>query len=150
MEIKAELELVNDRQDSCANKLQLLTALRNCALQNPNRAGRVSNLDARIEKLKKSYCLYEKKLYKLKGERAVGEAMADHYAAKLNPKLKYTDIYSVKNSYYLSPIPEENEVDLQEFVSGDFPGENNSSLAATTLRNSQLFLDVSSPSDFIH
>ena len=112
-EIKAELVVTSKRRDKCVKKLQLLTALKTRALQHPNyREERFSELHDAIERLTESHCHHEKEFYKLKGLRAVGEAKTDHYVAKLTPELKYTDMYSEGNSFYLSPILEESDADL--------------------------------------
>ena len=83
-----------------------------------------------IERLTACECHYVKKLYELKGMKAVGEAKADHYVSKLTSGVKYTDIYSHRNSLYLSPIPEESDEDVEESDSGVFPSGNNSRLSA--------------------
>ena len=112
-EIKAELVVTSKRRDKCVKKLQLLTALKTRALQYPNyREERFSELHDAIERLTECHCHHEKELYRLKGLRAVGEAKTDHYVAKLTPELKYTDMYSEGNSFYLSPILEESDADL--------------------------------------
>ena len=131
-EIKAKLANLSEKQDMCVCKIHLLTALRQCALLSSSKASTVTvaKLADSISKLHQNYSQYEKKLYKLKSRRAVGEAKIDHLAAKLNPRLEYNHLYARSSSFYLSPIAEGTEVDLDEFCQGIFPSETNASLTA--------------------
>ena len=150
-EIKAKLANLSEKQDMCVHKFQLFTALRDCALLSSSKASAVTaaKLGYSIDKLHRDYIQYKKKLYKLKSRRAVGETKIDHLAVKLNPRLEYTHLYPRHSSFYLSPIPEETEVDLDEFRQGIFSSETNESLTALKVRQSCLFLDISTSHDFI-
>ena len=90
-----------------------LMALRATVLHSTGNAQREAQLRASIEKLTKCYSRYERKLYRMKAERAISEAKVDLFLTKLSPKLKYTDIYANKKSFYLSPIPEESDAELR-------------------------------------
>ena len=151
-EIKAILASLSEKQDMCVYKIKLFTALRDCALLSSSKASAVTatKLGDFINKLQQQYIQYEKRLYNLKSRRAVGEAKVDHLAIKLNPKLEYTHLYARRSSFYLSPIPEETEVDLDKFYQDVFPSETNESLTAVMVRRSRLFLDMSTSHDFIH
>ena len=108
-ELKEKLRLLQEQQE---RRKMLLMALRARALQSTGNAQREAQLNASIKKLTKSYSRYERKLYRMKAERAISEAKVDLFLTKLSPKLKYTDIYANKNSFYLSPIPEESDAEL--------------------------------------
>ena len=90
-------------------EMKLLIALKTSALQTPKSVHRISKLNTSLEKLSKTYNQYEKELYAVKRRRAIGEAKVDYFLTKLNPGLKYSDIYANYNSLYLFPIPEESE-----------------------------------------
>ena len=97
-------------------ELKLLEALKISALQSPQAesAHRLTKLNASVEKLSKTYNQYEKELYVVKGKRAIGEAKVDYFLMKLTPGMKYSDIYANNNSFYLFPIPEEDEEYVEE------------------------------------
>ena len=97
-------------------ELKLLEALKISALQSPQAesARRLTKLNASVEKLSKTYNQYEKELYAVKGKRAIGEAKVDYFLMKLTPGMKYSDIYANNNSFYLFPIPEEDEEHVEE------------------------------------
>lgn len=110
-ELKEKLEVLNESQK---RRKMLLTALKARALLSSHDPLRKAELNVSIEKLTKSYCRYERKLYRMKAERAVVQAKVDYFLLKLSPKLKYTDIYAKTDSSYLSPIPEESEDELED------------------------------------
>lgn len=145
--ITDKLELHKECREEQESELELLLALKRGALQNPHTARKASKLSATIRKLQKAYSHNERELYKLKRERAIGDARVDRFASKIN-KVEYADIYATCYSSYLSPIPEENEADLKEYELGVFPSETNTSLAALAHRCGHLFLDVSTSTDF--
>lgn len=145
--ITDKLEFHKECREEQENELELLVALKRGALQNPHTARKASKLSASIRKLQKAYSHNERELYKLKRERAIGDARVDRFATKLK-KVEYADIYATCYSSYLSPIPEESEVDLKESELGVFPSETNTSLAALAHRCGHLLLDVSTSSDF--
>ena len=111
---KDELKALERSQEEHEMEIKLLMALKTSALQSPQSARRISKLNASIKKLDKTYCQYEKELYLVKGRRAIGEAKVDYFLTKLNPGLKYNDIYANNNSFYLSPIPEESDEQIIE------------------------------------
>ena len=106
---KDELTALQQSQEENEMELKLLMALKTSALQSPQSVPRLSKLNASIEKLSKTYCQYERDMYMLKGRRAIGEAKVDYFLTKFTPELTYTDIYANNNSFYLSPIPEESD-----------------------------------------
>ncbi len=107
--LKDELKALERSQEENEMERKLLEALKISALQSPEPARRLTKLNASVEKLSKTYTRQEKELYVVKGKRAIGEAKVDYFLTKLNPGMKYSDIYANNNSYYLFPIPEENE-----------------------------------------
>jgi hypothetical protein len=145
--ITDKLELHKECREEQESELELLLALERGALQNPHTARKASKLSATIRKLQKAHSHNERELYKLKGERAIGDARVDRFASKIK-KAEYTEIYATCYSSYLSPIPEESEADLIEYELGVFPSETNTSLAALAHRCGHLFLDVSTSTDF--
>ena len=146
-QITDKLELHKECREEQESELELLLALKRGALQNPHTARKASKLSATIRKLQKAYSHNERELYKLKRERAIGDARVDRFASKIN-KVEYADIYATCYSSYLSPIPEESEADLREYKLGVFPSETNTSPAALAHRCGHLFLDVSTSTDF--
>ena len=138
--IQEKLWKLQEHQNDRHNNLLLLTAVR---ARTASVSRKASKLSVSIKKLRKAYRKNERRLYKAKAERAVCVAKVDHYLIKLYPSVRYTDIYIRRQSFYLSPIPEESELDMEEYELGTFPSDTNSSLAAITLRKDQLFLDAS-------
>ena len=122
--ITDKLEFHKECQEEQESELELLMALKRGALQNPHTSCKASKLSASIRKLQKAYSHNERELYKLKGERAIGDARVDHFASKIK-RVEYADIYATCYSSYLSPIPEESEVNLKEYDLGIFPSETN-------------------------
>ena len=147
-QIRDQLETLKECREEQENELELLTSLKTSALQNPHTARKASNLSTAIKNLQKAYSQNQKQLYKLKRERSISEAKVDRFVSKLNQGMEYVELYATCNSVYLSPIPEESDVDLEEYELGVFPSDTNTSLAAVTVRHGQLFLDVSTSSDF--
>ena len=138
--LKGRLERLQVYQENRQNELALLTTVKT---RTAHASRKASQLKTSIKKLNKAYRKSERKLYKLRARRAAYVANVDRCISKLYPTVKYSDIYAARQSFYLSPIPEESELDLEEYELGIFPSETNTSLAAITLRQDQLFLDAS-------
>ena len=145
--ITDKLEFHKECQEEQESELELLMALKRGALQNPHTSCKASKLSASIRKLQKAYSHNERELYKLKGERAIGDARVDHFASKIK-RVEYADIYATCYSSYLSPIPEESEVDLKNMILVSSLVRPITSMAALAHRCGHLFLDVSTSSDF--
>lgn len=143
--IQKKLKKLQEHQNDCHNDLLLLKAVR---ARTASVSRKASKLNVSIKKLHKAYRKDERRLYKVRAERAVCVANVDRFLTKLYPAVKYTDIYSKRHSFYLSPIPEESDTDVEEYEMGIFPSEINTSLAAVTLRQDQLFLDASPSSHY--
>ena len=143
--IEEKLQRLQEHQNDRQNNLLLLMTVRARAASVSRKA---SKLNVSIKKLHKAYRKHERRLYKARAERAVCEANVDRYLTKLYPAVGYTDIYARRQSFYLSPIPEESELDLEEYELDIFPSEMNTSLAAVTLQQFQLFFDASPSSQY--
>ena len=143
--IKEKLQRLQDHQNDRHDNLVLLMSVR---ARTPSASRKASKLNASIKKLNKAYKKNEKRLHKQRAKRAVCVAKVDRYLTKLYPAVRYTDIYASRQSFYLSPIPEETELDMEEYELGIFPSETNASLAAVALRQDQLFLDASPSSQY--
>jgi hypothetical protein len=138
--VKEKLQRLQEHQNDRHNSLLFLTTVRG---RTASASRKASKLNKSIKKVSKAYRKYEKRLCKERAKRAVSVAKVDHYITKLYPAVRYTDIYTRRQSFYLSPIPEESELDLEEYELGIFPSETNTSLAAIALRQDKLFLDAS-------
>ena len=143
--VQEKLQRLQEHQNDRHNDLLLLKAVR---ARTASVSQKASKLNVFIKKLHKAYRKNERRLYKVRAERAVCVANVDCFLTKLYPAVKYTDIYAKRQSFYLSPIPEESDADLEEYELGIFPSETNTSLAAVTLRQDQLFLDASPSSQY--
>ena len=141
-----KVKRLQEHQNDRHNHLHVLLSVR---ARTASASQKASKLTKSINKLYKAYRKHERKLCKTRAERAICVAKVDHYLTKLYPAVRYTDIYASRQSFYLSPIPEESELDLEEYELGTFPSETNTSLAAVALRQNHLFLD-SSPSSHEH
>ena len=142
-----KVQKLQEHQNDRHNHLHVLLSVK---ARTASASRKASKLTKSINKLYKAYRKHERKLCKTRAERAVCVAKVDHYLTKLYPAIRYTDIYARRQSFYLSPIPEENELDLEEYELGIFPSETNTSLAAVALRQNQLFLDASPSSHNYH
>ena len=143
--IQEKLQRLQEHQNDHHNNLLLLMTVR---ARTASVSQKASKLNVSIKKLHKAYRKHKRRLYKARAERAICVANVDRYLTKLYPAVRYTDIYARRQSFYLSPIPEESELDLEEYELDLFPSEMNSSLAAVTLRQDQLFLDASPSSQY--
>ena len=71
------------------------------------------NRATKNKKLMSKYTQDAVEQYRMSSERAVTEAKIDLFMMKLKPAVKYTDIYKDRESYYLRPIAEESESELE-------------------------------------
>ena len=110
----AQLKRLSGIQRERSMELKLYEALVISARQPPRDFEREAKLRLAIKKLNRVYRRDAIELYRMAGERAITEAKVDSFLMKLKPKLKYTDIYVSNNSYYLSPITEERETELED------------------------------------
>lgn len=112
--LKKKVKFLEDLQKRHMMELKLLSALRISATTSPRDTELEARVNASIEKLSNTHRRFERKLYKTKRKRAIAEAKLDLYLIKLSPKLKYTDIHAKNDSFYLSPIQEESEAELEQ------------------------------------
>ena len=142
-----KVQKLQEHQNDRHNNLHVLLSVK---ARTASASRKAFKLTKSINKLYKAYRKHERKLCTARAERAVCVAKVDRYLTKLYPSVRYTDIYARRQSFYLSPIPEESELDLEEYKLGIFPSETNTSLAAVALRQNQLFLNVSPSSHNYH
>ena len=113
-EFDAQLKHLMSIQKESFMELKLYEALVISARQPPRDYLREEKLNVAIKKLNKKYTQDAVELYRMAGERAITEARVDHFLMKLKPKMSYASIYQSNSSYYLRPIAEESETELEE------------------------------------
>ena len=113
-----EIKSIKQELEEQKTDLEMYRAL--TTLQNPRRDKFKSlKLQQSIKRLHKDFCENKIELYDLKRELATTEAKLDRYINKFSPELKFVDVYySTRKSIYLSPIPEESKLDLEEYKQG--------------------------------
>ena len=111
--LRDQVKVLQQLQMEHRMHLRRLQALKISALKSPQAKEREAKVNASINKLTKIYRHYERKLYTATKKRAQSSATADHFLFKLNPNLKYINLYMNHSSFYLRPIPEESQVELE-------------------------------------
>ena len=116
-EFDYRLKRLENTQSERSSQLRIYENFLLRARRPPRDYRREEKLNRATKKLMSKYTQDAVEQYRMSSERAVTEAKIDLFMMKLKPAVKYTDIYKDRESYYLRPIAEESESELELAVS---------------------------------